>query len=180
MRYDCPVSSIPIERNEVGTYAPQIGNWLQNAGYDTTYVLHNPYLVTTSYTSVGKDKIEVAKEKYSKFEKVWNYFESYLKSGGKILPEIPSKTHIKRNIDNSVPVVALMTTHFSHKSKPSFNYHAMLVVGYDKKGVFILDPYPYEDLPSSRHMQWKEFFFGLYASSAGDPDNGGFLTITPP
>lgn len=171
-----------IEVDEYGTYAPQLGSFLIKNGFDIEIVNLNPRLFTRQSIGNSKDLIShfnkvLKKCKTRRDKKVIKYFIKFLNDGGKVIVKIPDKNDIMAEIKNKRPVVALLTTNFLLGNNPKLNSHFNVITGIDKNKIHVNDPLP--DLRGGKHSYpIEDFFFGLYASSNGDFDNGSLIKIT--
>ncbi len=75
-------------------------------------------------------------------------------------------------------MIALLTTWFLDQSEPAFNSHFNVITGIDDRLVYANDPLGGRD---GGRMQYPvgDFFFGLFASAQGDPDNASLLIAKP-
>ncbi len=160
----------------LGTYAPQIGKYLINKGFEVEIVTLNPYLFTLSMNhdeqiTYFEELLERATTE--KFIVPLQHFLDFLKAGGKINIKIPDETDLREEISHERPVGALLTTNFLHNKKANFNFHFNIVTGIDEKNVFVNDP----DMQGEQKYLIKDFFYGIYASAAGDIDNASLIKI---
>lgn len=98
-------------------------------------------------------------------------FKTYLENGGRVTIDIPVLEHLKHAIDEGNPVLALMNAQTMGSNEGKF--HFVIVNGYRDNEVFITNP-----LPSSRKQEWfpfKQFIYGVHASTCAGLDNGTFL-----
>jgi len=167
--------------DDIGTYAPQIGSFIIHKGLHVKIITHHPALFTINDRGMGQEDImrrfEQLKENSKKSQdiKVLNHFIQFMKDGGEIIIKIPDARDITTQIMSKRPVGALLTTFFLHHTEPKFNFHFNLVTGIDDKHVFVNDPIA--RLGGQKIYAINDFFFGLYASTYGDLDNGCLILV---
>lgn len=171
-----------LEVDEVGSYTPQMGTYLQRAGFSTELVTQHPGLFTLkdrgkSQTEILlriKDLLSTAKTDQNK--KVLQYFLEYLENGGQISVKIPEIGDITESINNNQPLIALLTSHFLTETLPKFNLHFNIVTGFDETHVYLNDPLP-DQRGGKKKCSVNDFFYGVHASTYADIDNGCLLKI---
>jgi len=103
--------------------------------------------------------------------KVIGHFIEFLSVGGKVRAKRPTEDDIVSEISQGRPVGALLTTNFLSEVEPKFNFHFNLVTGIEGELVYVNDPM-WDERGGKKAYPIEDFFFGLYASSYGDLDNG--------
>ena len=175
-------------RKKIGTYIPQLGLHLMENGFETEIVIQNPYILTVK--DRGKSQkllLKQIKKVYAAYKRKkkksrsrldsLEYFIEYLEKGGKVKVKVPDEEDIKTEARAGRPLIAAMTNWFMLSGEPFFNGHFVIVRGIDKKYVYVNDPIKEPDADVKSRYPIKDFFFGMYANSYGDPDNGSFLLI---
>jgi hypothetical protein len=165
-----------IPKDEIGTYAPQLGSFLIKKGFEVTIITMHPALFTLHDKDFSKDEFierfeNLMNKSDARNKKVLMFFIQFIKDGGKILIKIPDEHDIKKEIAVERPVGALLTTNFMNANFPKFNFHFNLITGIDDEHIYANDPMWDERGGKKKYLK-KDFFFGLYASSFGDLDNG--------
>ena len=171
-----------IEVDKFGTYAPQLGSYLINKGLDVEIINLNPRLFTRKDIGIRAPQLKkhfiimLSKCKTGRDKKVMKYFIKFLNDGGKVTPKIPDIHDLLPEIESGRPIVALLTTNFLLGSKPILNSHFNVITGIDDGKIYVNDSLP--DKRGGRQLySFSDFFFGLYASSNGDFDNGSIIKI---
>lgn len=171
-----------LEVDTVGTYAPQLETYLIKHGFEVEIITLHPTLFTKhDYLMNQKEilfRLEVLfnKSKIERNKKTLSYFIEFLKSGGKIKVNIPSKEDIINEIKENRPLGALMTTNFLNYNEPSFNFHYNVITGIDEEFVYVNDPWPDGSNGKKKH-KINEFFYGIYTSAYADLDNACLIKI---
>ncbi len=166
-----------LKVDKSGTYAPQLGSYMINNGFDVEIITLHPGLFTKKDEGMNKKDVlkrfeyfkSISKKRQNK--KVLSYFIDYLNDGGKINVKIPDSMDIKEEIENKNPMGALLTSNFLNGDKPKFNFHFNVVRGIDKQFIYVNDP-SWDKRGGRKRYLIKDFLFGLYSSSYGDLDNG--------
>ncbi len=173
-----------IITDAVGTYAPQLGKYLIEKGFDVTIITQHPAMFTNNDKGLSqKDILKridslASTSKNEQNRKVLNYFSGFIKSGGKMLIKIPDEADISKELNVKRPVAALMTTNFLDGKNPVFNFHFNVITGIDDKYIYANDPLWDERGGNKRYLK-KDFFYGLYASAYADLDNASLMIIKP-
>jgi hypothetical protein len=185
--YNIPTSLKELKKDikvyEIGTYAPQLGNYMIKKGLKIEIITMHPSLFTL------KDKQHISKsvlikrfkkmKKKSKLEKnkiTLAHFITFLQNGGKILVKIPDRKDIEKEIRNKRPIGALLTSNFLKGKDPRFNFHFNMITGIDKKYIYANDPLP-DYRGGKQRYKIEDFFYGLFASAYGDLDNACLIKI---
>ena len=171
-----------IKIHKVWTYAPQIGTFMIKHGYSVEMITQQPSLFTNKDKKISQKeilhRIEQTLQKDKKNKKTLSYFMEFLKIWGKITVKIPNIQDIQESIKKKSPLIALLTTNFIGWTKPGFNFHFNVIDGIDNKYVYLNDPLIVSEWWGKIKCNINDFFFGLYASTYGDLDNGSLLKIT--
>ena len=170
-----------ISVDSIGTYAPQIGKYLAEKGFDVSIVTMHPKLFTLKDRTLSQEEIitrfNELKESFSvQDKKVISMFIDFLNTGGKIIPKVPSKEDVVEELINKRPVAALLTTNFLNNNKPIFNFHFNLITGIDEEYIYVNDPI-WDERGGKNKYRISDFFYGLYASAYGDLDNACLIKI---
>jgi uncharacterized protein YvpB len=56
-----------------------------------------------------------------------------------------------------------------------FNFHLNIITGIDEENIYVNDPL--QDIGGKKSYSIKDFFFGLYASTYGNLDNGCLIVV---
>ncbi|MBN1792355.1 C39 family peptidase [Candidatus Woesearchaeota archaeon] len=172
--------AIPVD--EIGTYAPQLGSFLIQKGFDVTITTLHPRLFTKY--DIGASQEQIAKRfedikgetSSAQDKKTLGFFIQFLKDGGKVEVKVPDANDITGEIKSGNPLCALLTSNFEYGIEPSFNFHFNIVTGISEEFVYVNDP-----LDDSRGGKKKflknDFFFGLYASAHADLDNACLIKV---
>lgn len=163
--------------SHVGTSIYDNGSLLLREGFQTTVVTAQPLLfppeilrtLETDNDTLHYIQAELKRKRAQK--KILKTFETYLQERGHVTLQIPSFRHIKEAIDRNNPVIALLYAQSLGKNEGK--YHFVVVSGYRDDEVFINNPWP----ASSRQFwfPYKQFIYGVYASTCVAVDNGTFL-----
>jgi hypothetical protein len=172
-----------IETDEIGTYFPQVGAWLERRGYDTTFISAHPKLFTEQAKDYTDDELIEHIKSYDaqseQDENVRSYFEDYVLTGGTIRYAIPSIDIVKEYIDAGRPIGASATTHFRTGEEPGFNFHFFVVTGYDDEYIYVNDPHPDFTEDGTTAYTYDEFRYAVLATTLGDLDNGSLFAVQP-
>lgn len=173
-----------IMTDHTGTYAPQLGTYLIKQGFDVDIVTMHPGLFTKKHLPKDSDDAKahfqglMSKASNEQDRKVLGHFIEFLSAGGKVRAKRPAKEDIVSEIGQGRPVGALLTTNFLSEEEPKFNFHFNLVTGIDGDLVYVNDPM-WDERGGKKTYPIDDFFFGLYASSYGDLDNGCLIIARP-
>ncbi len=167
----------------MGTYAPQLGKYLIDNGFDVELITQNPHLFTIqdrdkSQKELGlyfKDLIK-NNTKESRVNSL-KHFDEYLTSNGKITVQVPSIDDIKKEISQGRPLIALLTSSFLEHDKPGFNFHFNIITGIDDTFIYVNDPLSDKRGGKKKYII-NDYMYALYASAFGDLDNGSFLKVS--
>jgi hypothetical protein len=173
-----------VEIHPVGTYVPQLGSCLLRAGFDATVVTMNPGLFTRRDAGMSRDamlaRFDTLREKASGESRRLSlaYFTKFVRDGGEVRVKVPTPEDVAQEIAAGRPVIALLTTWFLDHAEPAFNSHFNVITGIDGRHVHVNDPLGH---PEAGRLQYPvgDYFFGLYASAHGDPDNASLLLASP-
>ncbi|MBI2667355.1 C39 family peptidase [Candidatus Woesearchaeota archaeon] len=130
----------------MGTYAPQLGKYLIENGFEVELITINPYLFTKKINKKSSKELidyfeDLSKNnKKNKFRKPLKFFKEFLKVGGKLSIRVPTINDIKEEISERRPLGALITSNFLLFDKASFNFHFNLITGIDDKFIYVNDP----------------------------------------
>jgi hypothetical protein len=166
----------------VGTYVPQIGEYLIQQGFDVEIVTLNPHLFTNKFKEKSQEELlsflkETLKNtKKESFKDPLNFFIKFIESGGKIKIKIPDIEDIKEEISQGRPLGALITSNFLLFDKPIFNFHFNIINGFDNKSVYVNDPM-WDYRGGNQKYPINDFLYGLYASAYGDLDNASLMKV---
>ena len=165
-----------------GTYAPQIGEYLINQGFDVEIVSLNPHLFTNQFKEKSqeeiKEYIEELHENISneKFKEQLRLFIDYFKAGGKLTVKLPTIKDIEEELELGRPVGAILTSNFLLHDKAGFNFHFNVVTGFDEENVYANDPLP-DQRGGKKKYKKEDFMYGIYACAFGDLDNASIIKI---
>jgi len=180
-----------ITTDEVGTYAPQLGEYLTSQHFSVDIVLRNPLLFTKSEENLDKKSLV---EKFNRLQhsginthnlKVINYFNKFLKwPQNKVTVKIPDENDIEEEINIGRPLIAFLTNAAlykeniaeKHKKDFSYTFHSVVITGLEDDKVFVNDPYA-EEYGGTKEYPIEDFLFAMYSSSLGDLDNGSLIKI---
>lgn len=180
-----------ISTDEVGTYAPQLGEYLARQHFSVDIVVRNPLLFTRNDENLDKNSLT---EKFNRLQhkgvsihnlKVINYFNNFLKwPQNKVTVKIPDKNDIEEEINSGRPLIAFLTNAAlyreniaeKHKKDFSYTFHTVVITGLENGKVFVNDPYAEED-GGSKEYPLEDFLFSMYSSSLGDLDNGSLIKV---
>lgn len=166
----------------IGTYAPQIGKYLIDNGFEIEIITMNPFLFTRKFKEKSRDELisylkerqKIEKEK--RFKEPLNFFIEFMDSGGKITLKVPDVLDIKEEILEGRPLGALITSNFLLGDKPMFNFHFNLITGIDENYIYVNDPL--NDYRGGHHKYpINDFMYAIYASAHGDLDNASIIKI---
>lgn len=162
----------------LGTYAPQLGKYLLDKEFAVELVMLNPYLFTLSTKMDHEEQIAYFQElkeraKKEKFQVPIKHFLEFLEAGGTLNIKIPDAKDLQEEIRNERPVGALLTSNFLHEEKANFNFHFNIITGIDEEKVIVNDP----NMEGEQEYAINDFFYGIYASAAGDIDNACLIKI---
>ncbi|MEK6959798.1 MAG: cysteine peptidase family C39 domain-containing protein [Nanoarchaeota archaeon] len=173
-----------IMTDHTGTYAPQLGTYLIKQGFDVEIVTMHPGLFTKKHlpkdSNDSKAHFQGLMPKTSKEQdrKVIGHFIEFLSAGGLVRAKRPTEKDLLSEIGQGRPVGALLTTNFLSEEEPKFNFHFNVITGIDVKKVYVNDPM-WDKRGGKKTYLIEDFFFGLYASSYGDLDNGCLIMVRP-
>jgi len=166
----------------MGTYAPQLGKYLIENGFEIEIVTMNPYLFTKKLENKSQeDLIKYFKELHEKtkkdnFKEPLRFFKEFIKAGGKLTIKVPNIEDIKKEISHNRPVGALITSNFLLCDKPSFNFHFNIITGIDEKYIYVNDPM-WDYRGGKKRYEINDFMYAIYASAHGDLDNASIMKI---
>ncbi len=173
-----------IATDATGSYAPQLGSYLSRQGFDVEITSLHPKLFTRNDIGASQDEILqrfqflAEKEKIDQNKLVINHFIDFMKTGGIMTPKIPCLDDILQELKANRPLGALMTTRFLTDTQPKFNFHFVVITGYEEGKVYVNDPM-WDEAGGRQAHDVKEFFYGLYASAFGDLDNACLIKVRP-
>lgn len=173
-----------IITDTVGTYAPQLGLYLMNNGFQTKIITQHPAMFTNNDTGMHTGEILkrmdylLSKNPTEQNRKIIEYFKKFLEEGGEIEVKIPEEKDIVNEIKAKRPLAALMTTNFLYGKESIFNFHFNVITGIDENYIYVNDPL-WDERGGKKKYEKKDFFYGLYASAYGDLDNASFMIIKP-
>lgn len=159
-----------IAVDEVGTYAPQLGFYLISKGFAVRIITLHPKLFTLKDKDISSEQMKKRIQDIAD-SKMKGYFLDFLEKGGEITPAIPTPSHVREEILAGRPVIALLTTNFLRGKEPKLNYHYNIITGIDGTRISVNDPLT-DERGGKQEYRIDDFFYGLYASIAGDLDNG--------
>jgi hypothetical protein len=166
----------------VGTYMPQLGEYLQSCGFETEIITANPHLFTFQHGELSQEELlDYLKESFTKinierFKEPLSYFIKFMEKGGKLTIKVPSKEDIKQEITANRPLCAILTSNVLLFNKASFNFHFNVITGIDDTFVYVNDPLL--DYRGGKHKYpVNDFFFALHSSAHGDLDNASIMKI---
>ncbi|MDP3882316.1 MAG: papain-like cysteine protease family protein [Nanoarchaeota archaeon] len=168
--------------DQTGTYAPQLGSYLIDRGYQVTITALHPKLFTLSDRGISQEEIKKRFEEIlvntskEQDKKVLNYFLIFLKKGGKIEVKIPEEKDIADEIKEGRPLGALLTSNFLKGNKPRFNFHFNVLIGIEDDKIIVNDP-SWNECGGENTYNVRDFLYGLYASAFGDLDNACLIKI---
>ncbi len=174
---------------QVGTSLYENGSYLLENGFQTVAITAHPQLfppeVIRECTGNGQEanpirvlpyiarRIEQASSDRDRL--VLETLEHYVKKGGTLKLEIPHFHHLKSAIDAGFPLIALL--HAGAMGEKEGGLHGVLVSGYREREILINNP---SEISLKRHwVSAESFFYGLYASTCLDFDNGSLLVVSP-
>ena len=187
--YDAYASGVTMVKtgseDDLGMMMPGIGAYLLD-DYDARMVFANPQLFADSDLGAGMDRVRDAlDEKTVKTTKpndieALKSFTAFSGKGGQVEVAIPTLDHIRAEIDQGRPLIALGTSRFLYGLR-GMNFHFTVVTGYDDEYIYINNPGLLPDgtpTGKGRHPidQW---FYCLYSSGYADMDNASLLMLTP-
>ncbi len=171
-----------VVTHKVGTYTPQLGQYLLNEGFKTNIYTMNPSLFVLSdreksqqdlLKTVNKMKLITLK---SKDRRTVQYFCDYLQQGGVLTPSIPDESTIRKEIEKGRPLLALLTSNFLSGSKRDFNFHFNVITGIDKTHIYCNDPL--SDKRGGKKMyKIADYLYAIHASAYGDIDNACIMSV---
>ena len=162
---------------KIGTSLFDNGSLFLDEGFQTTVVTAQPLLFPPDIQkTITNEKdietlVENKLEENTKQKHILKTFLIYLKKVGKVKLEIPAFTHIKKAIDDNMPVIALLNAQSLGSNEGE--WHFVVVTGYNDNEVFLNNPWPL-----SRKQGWfpfEQFIYGVHASTCVAIDNGTFL-----
>jgi hypothetical protein len=171
-----------LKVDKVGTYTPQLGTFLLKNGFNVIIITAHPGLFTRNHYGMSSEDalkhfVGLRKKfKTPQSKKVINYFIEFLQNGGKIEVAIPTPIMVANEIAERRPIGALITSNYLLGNDPVFNFHFNIITGIDQQNVFVNDPL-WDSRGGKKEYPIMDFFFGLYASSYGDLDNGSLFLV---
>ena len=172
-----------IAVDEIGTYAPQLGNYVLSRGFEVRLVSLHPALF--SLADVGMTQEQVMQRLVEKHElgderrqMVIQHFIDFLEAGGEVQVQRPDEKIIREEIESQRPVCALLTSNVLNGKGGNFNFHFNVVIGIDEEHITVLDPM-WDERGGEHSYSIEDFLYALYASAYGDLDNASLLLIQP-
>ncbi|MDO8467406.1 MAG: C39 family peptidase [Nanoarchaeota archaeon] len=166
----------------VGSYVPQLGEYLLKKGFEVEIVTMNPFIFTEKSKEKNQEElISYFQELYDKTDKdkfkvPAKFFKEFIERGGKVKIKIPEVSDIREEITAGRPVGSLLTSNFLLGKSPKFNFHFNIITGIDKEFIYVNDPM--EDYRGGKHKyKIEEFMYAIYASAYGDIDNAALLKV---
>jgi hypothetical protein len=166
----------------VGTYMPQLGEYLLSKGFEVEIITANPYLFTLQHGKLNQKNLLkyleecLANLKLERFREPLNFFIRFVKKGGKLTVKVPVKKDLIKEISEGRPVCALITSNFLLFDKAGFNFHFNVITGIDNKYVYVNDPVP-DYRGGKQKYALDDFFFALHSSAHGDLDNASLMKV---
>lgn len=164
----------------IGTYMPQLGEFMIGCGFEAEIITSNPHLFTLSQNKLSQQKLLEYLENIKKnlknenFAAPLNHFIEFMKKGGILTIKVPTKEDIETEISANRPLGACVTSSFLRFDKPVFNFHFNVITGIDEKFIYVNDPIP--DFRGGRHkVPINDFMYSIYASAYGDIDNASVI-----
>ena len=167
----------------IGTYAPQLGKYLIENGFEIEIITMNPHLFTKqSGNKSQEDLIKYFEELHEKnkkdsFKEPLKFFKEFVEAGGKLTLKVPTVEDIKEELSNNRPLGALITSNFLLFDKASFNFHFNIITGIDEKYVYVNDPM-WDHRGGEQKYEINDFMYAIYASAYGDLDNASIMKMT--
>lgn len=168
--------------DEIGTYAPQLGSYLLRRGFSVEIKTLHPALFTINDNDMApealRERFRLLLENHTdpQKQKVLRHFIAFLEHGGTIDVGVPTIDDVAEELAEKRPLCALMTTNLLKGSTPAFNFHIVVITGWEQGRIFVNDPLPGPLGGRQEHAE-KEFFYALYASAYADLDNASLIKI---
>ena len=172
---------IEVYKN-IGTFAPQLGKYLIDSGFEVDLITQNPHLFTINDRDKTQDDLKVyfkelilKNTKESRINSL-KHFDDYLTLNGKSTVQVPSVDDIKNEIKQGRPLISLLTTNFLQHDKAGFNFHFNLITGIDDIFIYVHDPLS-DKRGGKKKYKINDYMYALYASAFGDIDNASLLKV---
>jgi len=181
-----------IELHKIGTYVPQLGLDLLSKGFSVDIITYNPYLVCKAYRKLSQKgllkefearykKVRLKrKPAYAKVKLALRYFIDFMNAGGRVTVKLPDRNDITEEIDSGRPMAALLTTRFLTSAKPVFNFHFVVITGYNGNTVYVNDPLWHPERKENwglDSLTFDELLYAVTVSAFGDLDNACVIKI---
>lgn len=114
--------------------------------------------------------------------------------------DYPKEIHIKKALNQKLPLISLLTTgvlnkrilaNFAQRKRGSFNSHFNVITGLNAQKVFVNDPEVFEpsfeksekfggyELGGPQSYLLEDYLFAIYANIGQDLDNGTLIIAKP-
>lgn len=168
-----------------GTYAPQLGLYLLNKGFEVSIVTQHPGIFRVgskfkdSSDLISHFKLLKSKLKGKINQLALKFFIDFVSAGGMVIPEIPNAKIMKSEISQKRPMIALLTSMFLTKSKlpTRFNLHFNIVTGIDKDYIYANDPASNPLYGGKRKHKIESYLYAIHASAYPCIDNASLILI---
>ncbi|EKD56494.1 MAG: hypothetical protein ACD_58C00168G0002 [uncultured bacterium] len=171
-----------IKVYKMGTYMPQLGQYLIKKSFKVTMTTLNPYLFTFKDKNlIQKEIVQRLKNILKKERKLENirslkFSLKFIKAGGKIELKIPNADDVKNEIDNKRPLITILTPNIFESDKPEFNLHFNVVTGYKDNFVYANDSL-WNHRGGKKKYLMSDFLYSVYSSAYSCCDNASLLKI---
>lgn len=187
--YKIPISYSKLQKDigvfSYGTYAPQLGLYLLEHGFDVQIATLHPRMFNIGHKFKTKKQFiahlnKVGKNLTEKWDKTaLKFFIKFIEAGGIIDTQIPNEKIIEKEIKAGRPIISSLTHWFLFPSKypPRFTLHFNVVSGIDKKNVYVNDPDWGKPFGGKHRHNLRHYMYAIHASAQSAIDNACLILI---